>query len=65
VTQVIVGTGGRSVYATPSVVPNSAVRSSAGFGWLRLTLHRTSADLRFVPVAGSIFTDEETITCRS
>jgi hypothetical protein len=65
VTQVIVGTGGRSVYATRSVVPNSLARSSAGFGWLRLTLHRTSADLRFVPVAGSIFTDEETITCRS
>ena len=32
--------------------------------WVKLTLHPTSADLRFVPVAGNTFSDHHTVTCR-
>ena len=58
VTQLVVGTGGRSLYPTAAIAPNSLVRSSAGFGWLRLTLRPGSADLRFVPIAPNTFTDQ-------
>ncbi len=64
VTQLVVGTGGRSLYPTTSFAPNSVVRSSAGFGWLRLTLHPGSADLRFVPIPPNTFTEQHSIACR-
>lgn len=63
VAEIVVGTGGRSV--NPKTWPNSNPPLAFGgdtFGWLRLTLHSTSADLRFLPVVGS-YTDSRTITC--
>ena len=62
-TQIVAGTGGKSLYPT-TTAPNSIARSAAGFGWLKLTLHPTSADLQFVPVAGNTFIDRQTVTCR-
>ena len=35
--------------------------NSSTFGWLKLTLHSTSADLKFV--VGGSFTDSRTVTC--
>ena len=61
----VVGTGGKSLRSTGAPQPNSEVRNSATFGVLRLTLHATSYDWRFVPVAGSTFTDVGTGSCQS
>jgi hypothetical protein len=59
----IVGTGGESDYGIGTVQPNSEVRKSGTFGVLRLTLRPGGYSWRFVPVAGSTFTDQGTGTC--
>jgi hypothetical protein len=53
----VVGTGGRSLRDFVTVRPHSLFRNSATFGVLKLTLHATSYDWRFVPMAGKSFTD--------
>ena len=60
-----VGTGGDS-HAGPQtpVAANSEVRNRDTFGVLRLTLHATSYDWRFVPEAGRSFTDSGSQDCR-
>jgi acid phosphatase type 7 len=63
VREFVVGTGGRSHYNTASIKPNSQVRNSDTYGVLRLTLHPTSYDWRFVPEAGRTFTDAGTTNC--
>ena len=60
----VVGTGGKSHYgfgATP--VPNSEIRNGSTYGVLKLTLHASSYDWQFVPVAGQTFTDSGTTAC--
>ena len=42
---------------------NSLVRNSTTHGVLKLTLHPTSYDFAFVPIAGQSFTDSGTGTC--
>src|SRR6185369_17671028 len=59
----VVGTGGRSHYAIGTPAPNSEVRNSDTFGVLRLTLHPSSYDWKFVPEAGGTFTDSGTGYC--
>ncbi|MBI5466727.1 MAG: metallophosphoesterase [Candidatus Kerfeldbacteria bacterium] len=59
----VVGTGGRSLYPFTSIHATSEARSSSGYGVLRLTLHPTSYDWSFQPVAGNTFTDAGTTTC--
>jgi hypothetical protein len=61
--QFIVGTGGKNHTAIASVQPNSAVRNTDSFGVLKLTLHPTSYDWKFVPEAGKTFTDSGTRNC--
>lgn len=60
----VVGTGGRHLYL---LVADS--RREAGtdttFGVLELTLHSTSYDWRFLPVAGSTYTDSGSAPCSS
>jgi hypothetical protein len=59
----VVGTGGKSHYGFASTpIANSEVRDSATYGVLKLTLHPTSYDWQFVPVAGT-FADSGTGTC--
>ena len=53
----VVGTGGRSLYPAPRRLPASEVVNDRTYGVLRLTLHPDAYDWRFVPVAGSSFTD--------
>lgn len=64
VTQVVAGTGGKSLYGLTTVATNSVIRSDAGFGWLKLTLHPAWADIRYVPVGGNTFTDQKLVSCR-
>jgi hypothetical protein len=63
--QFIVGTGGRNIYNVDAngIEPTSVVRNSTSFGVLQVTLHSTSYDWRFVPTAGSTFTDAGTRDC--
>jgi hypothetical protein len=56
----VVGTGGRNhdqVNDGKGRLPNSEVFNDETFGILRLDLHETSYDWRFVPVHGGVFTD--------
>ena len=61
--QFTVGTGGRSHYTFGTIQPNSEVRDGTSYGVLKLTLHATSYDWQFVPVAGATFTDSGTGSC--
>jgi hypothetical protein len=58
----VVGTGGRSSYSFGTALPNSDVRAKT-YGVLKMTLHDTSYDWEFVPVAGQTFTDRGTSSC--
>jgi 3',5'-cyclic AMP phosphodiesterase CpdA len=60
----VVGTGGRSVYPVLRRLQASEVVNARTFGVLRLTLRADAYDWRFVPVAGSSFTDAGTGPCR-
>jgi acid phosphatase type 7 len=61
----VVGTGGKSLGGFGSATPSatSQVRNSNTFGVLKLTLHPTSYDWRFVPEAGKTFTDSGASNC--
>ena len=59
----VVGTGGAEHYGIKTVHPNSEVRNTATFGVLKLTLHASSYDWKFVPEAGKSFTDSGTTSC--
>jgi hypothetical protein len=61
--QFTVGTGGRSHYTFGTIQPNSQARDGNTYGVLKLTLHATSYDWQFVPVAGGTFTDSGTGLC--
>jgi 3',5'-cyclic AMP phosphodiesterase CpdA len=62
----VAGTGGREMY--PFEVPpgvNSVVRDASTRGVIKLTLHPTSYDWEFIPVAGGTFRDSGKGTCVS
>ena len=62
--EIIAGTGGVShgyPFGTP--IANSEVRNDSTWGVLKLTLHPTSYDWQFVPIAGSTFTDSGSDAC--
>jgi chitodextrinase len=61
--EIIAGTGGRNVYSFGTIEPISEVRNGNTFGVLELTLHPSSYDWNFVPIAGSTFTDSGSDTC--
>lgn len=52
----VVGTGGAELRGFATVRANSELRASVGFGVIRLDLHPTSYDWRFIPTSGD-FTD--------
>ena len=62
VVEFVVGTGGSDVGYSGPAMRNSRVRGSS-FGVLKLTLHPTSYDWRFVSIPGSTFTDSGTGAC--
>ena len=59
----VVGTGGEEHQAFTRRATNSEVFNNDTFGVLQLTLHPTSYDWRFVPEAGSTFTDAGSTPC--
>ena len=59
----VAGTGGRSHYAFGTPITGSEVRNGTTFGVLKLTLHASSYDWQFLPVAGGTFTDSGTGVC--
>lgn len=59
----VVGTGGRSHYNFGIPLPTSEVRDNTSYGALKLTLHDTSYDWEFIPVAGATFRDSGTGRC--
>jgi hypothetical protein len=62
--QFVAGTGGASLTSSPSsVAPNSQVRNNNTYGVLKLTLHATSYDWQFIPIAGQTFTDSGSAQC--
>jgi uncharacterized protein YjdB len=61
--QFVVGTGGASHYAVGTPIANSQITDENTFGVLKFTLHASSYDWQFVPIAGSTFTDSGTGTC--
>jgi hypothetical protein len=61
----VVGTGGYYLYDLGTRQPNSQVYDNSTYGVLKLTLHPTSYDWQFIPVAGETFTDSGTDNCHS
>ncbi len=61
--QFVAGTGGREHRPFSNIQQNSEVRNSGTFGVLKLTLHATSYDWEFVPVAGQTFRDSGSAAC--
>jgi calcineurin-like phosphoesterase family protein len=63
ITEIVVGTGGRSHYKIGALEPNSQVSNGATYGILAVTLHAHSFDWRFIPEPGETFTDSGTQAC--
>ncbi len=59
----VVGTGGKTLYDFRVPKPNSEVRNNLAPGVLKLTLHPTSYEWEFVPIAGQTFTDSGSAEC--
>jgi hypothetical protein len=63
IVQLVVGTGGRSLYPAPFAERGSVVRNANGFGVLELDLQRGSYRGAFRPIPGNPFTDEFSASC--
>ena len=59
----VVGTGGAGLYEFRTIRANSEVRNNTTWGVLKLTLHATSYDWEFIPVAGGAFHDAGSAAC--
>ncbi len=59
----VVGTGGARLHPIEEAKPNSEVQKDDTHGVLKLTLHSTSYDWEFVPIAGKTFTDSGSDSC--
>ena len=59
----VVGTGGKDLRSIGSTIINSEVHNDNTWGVLKLTLHPTSYDWKFIPVAGKTFTDSGSGIC--
>lgn len=62
--QLVVGTGGHSLYPAPFGLPGSERRDSRTYGVIVLTLQPDGYEARFMPEAGEKFTDSVTGRCR-
>jgi acid phosphatase type 7 len=61
--QIVVGTGGSSLYRLGSPRANSQVRNASTFGVLKLKLKSDGYDWNFIPVAGKSFKDSGKGSC--
>ena len=60
--QFTVGMGGESHHGLTTALPTSEALNNNTFGIFKLTLHATTYDWKFLPIAGSTFTDAGTGT---
>jgi hypothetical protein len=65
VREFVVATGGAALDPTNNHAANSETWQASTLGVLELTLHATSYDWQFVPVAGGSYTDSGTDTCHA
>jgi hypothetical protein len=61
----VVGTGGAHLREFKTVQPNSEIRDASTWGVIKFTLHPTSYDWEFIPVAGETFHDIGNAQCVS
>lgn len=61
--EIIAGTGGEYTSCSGSAITNSEMRICNANGVLKLTLHASSYDWQFIPVAGQTATDSGTTSC--
>jgi hypothetical protein len=61
--EILVGTGGEDHAGSATKITGSQVRNNTTFGVLKLTLHPTSYDWKFVPEPGKTFTDSGSNSC--
>src|SRR5581483_10081062 len=62
--EIVVGTGGNSLYSWPGgAIANSVIRDAGTYGVIKMTLWPTSYDWQFVPVAGATFSDKGSALC--
>jgi hypothetical protein len=61
--EIVVGTGGATLYPFGTPLAASQVRNSTAYGVLKLTLRSEGYDWEFVPAAGSTFTDSGSSNC--
>lgn len=59
----IVGTGGAGLYEIGAVKPQSEARNATSHGVIKFTLHATSYDWEFIPIAGQSFRDRGSAPC--
>ncbi|MEP6978402.1 MAG: metallophosphoesterase [Thermoleophilia bacterium] len=62
--EIVVGTGGRSLYPLPGQVANSWIGDDRTYGVLRLTLAPGRYSFKFLPVLDGTFTDSGSARCR-
>ena len=60
VREFVVGTGGAALTGFGTILGTSEVRNSSTYGVIKLTLHASSYDWQFLPIAGQTFTDSGT-----
>jgi hypothetical protein len=58
-----VGTGGEDLHSFVTSEPLSEAQQIGTFGIVTLTLHATSYDWRFVPIAGATYSDSGSTFC--
>jgi acid phosphatase type 7 len=61
--EIVVGTGGASLYGFGSIRTSSEAHNAQTHGVLKLALHTDSYSWKFIPVAGKTFTDKGTTSC--
>jgi hypothetical protein len=61
--QFVVGTGGSNTSVFTTIRPNSEVRRTSTWGVLKLTLHASSYDWTFEPIAGQSFAESGSQAC--
>jgi acid phosphatase type 7 len=63
IAQFTVGTGGFYFYDWGQIRANSAARNNTSYGVIKFTLHPTSYDFEFVPIAGQTYNDSGSASC--
>jgi Concanavalin A-like lectin/glucanases superfamily/Bacterial Ig-like domain/Calcineurin-like phosphoesterase len=63
IAQFTIGTGGYYFYDWGQIKPNSAARNNTNYGVIKFTLHPTSYDFEFVPIAGQTYNDRGSASC--